>query len=157
MSYGNMWKWNGTETKRLKKNRRLKLWEMMQYWSWCILRLKFSPQWSSKWVRTKYFFSPKNCKNKNFLRPEKSTLSLWKLVTFYPNKQIWPNKLIEPKLCNHDNMKFVWSRIIVGIVFKKLMSYKSVNKLHFGQNDKMWANLAFLNIWSVYFSNTEKY
>ncbi len=26
-----------------------------------------------------------------FLQPEKSTLSLWKLITFYPNKQIWPN------------------------------------------------------------------
>jgi len=39
---------------------------------------------------------------------KKSTLSLWKLINFYPNKQIWPNKLIKLNLSNHDNTQFVW-------------------------------------------------
>jgi len=43
-----------------------------------------------------------------FLQQEKSTLSLWKLITFYHDKQIWPNKLINLKQSNCDNTKFVW-------------------------------------------------
>ncbi len=48
-----------------------------------------------------------------FLRPEKSCISLWKLITFYPNEQIWPNKLIKLKLSNHDNNQFVWLKFVV--------------------------------------------
>ena len=58
-----------------------------------------------------------------FLRPEKSCISLWKLITFYPNEQIWPNKLIKLKLSNHDNTQFVWTQI-GGIVLEKLMFLK---------------------------------
>jgi len=47
------------------------------------------------------------------LWPEKSVLSLWKLLTFYPNKQIWPSKLIKLKLSNHDNTQFVWLKLVV--------------------------------------------
>jgi len=40
---------------------------------------------------------------------KKSKIFLWKLITFYPNKQIWPNKLVNLKLSNHDNIQFVWA------------------------------------------------
>ncbi len=38
---------------------------------------------------------------------KKVAFTLWKLITFYPNKQIWPNKLIKFKLSDHDNTQFV--------------------------------------------------
>ncbi len=58
--------------------------------------------------------------SKYFLRPEKVHFlfkNYFKYlieVTFYPNKQIWPNKLIKLKLSNHDNTgkKNVWSNVI---------------------------------------------
>jgi hypothetical protein len=45
----------------------------------------------------------------------KSTLSLWKLITFYPNKQIWPNKVIKLKQFNGEHQ--ICLSLIVGIVF----------------------------------------
>ncbi len=52
-------------------------------------------------ISTETFIDYKHVKKiKYFLRPEKSTLSLWKLITFYPNKQIWPDELIKLKLSN---------------------------------------------------------
>jgi len=43
---------------------------------------------------------------------KKSTLSLWKLITIYPNKQIWPNKLIKLQLSNRDNTQFIWTKLM---------------------------------------------
>ena len=47
---------------------------------------------------------------KNILPPtrNKSRISLWKLITFDPNKQIQWNKQIQLKLSNRDNNKFAW-------------------------------------------------
>ncbi len=52
--------------------------------------------------------------NYKILPPKgKSTISFWKLITFYPNNKIWPNKLLKPKLSNHDNTQFVWVYLVV--------------------------------------------
>jgi len=69
--------------------------------------------------------------------PKKSRISLWKLITLYPNKQIWPNKLIKLKLSNHDNDCNWWYS------FREINVLKSVNKLRFEQNNKKWANLVY--------------
>jgi hypothetical protein len=34
--------------------------------------------------------------------------TLWKLITFYPNTQICPGKMIKLKLSNCDNTTFDW-------------------------------------------------
>jgi len=46
---------------------------------------------------------------KNLILPptlKKYTISS-KINNFFPNKQIWPNKLIKLKQANHDNTQFV--------------------------------------------------
>jgi len=47
--------------------------------------------------------------SKNLILPptlKKYTISS-KINNFFPNKQIWPNKLIKLKQANHDNTQFV--------------------------------------------------
>ena len=46
---------------------------------------------------------------------KKSRISLWKLITFSPKKQIQPNKLIKLKESNCDNNKFVWVNLILKL------------------------------------------
>ncbi len=62
----------------------------------------------------------------------KSTFSLWKIITFYPNKQIWPNKLIKLKLMIALNLfKCMW-----WDYFWEINVLERVGKLNFGQNNK---------------------
>jgi len=81
------------------------------------------------WInsKSKFFFTQKNHPQQDFLYvhyyyyslttkytssyPQKSLISLWKLITFYHNKQIWPNKLIKLWLSNHNNTQLFWLKL----------------------------------------------
>jgi len=52
------------------------------------------------WIRTVI--------GKCFLRPEKSRISLWKLIAFDYKNQFQQNKQFKLKLSNKDTTQFVW-------------------------------------------------
>ncbi len=87
---------------------------------------------------------------------EKSTISLWKLITFYPNKQIWPEKWL-----NSNYLIMITLNLFELNWWDSLWDInvlKSVNKLYFGQNYKKVGKFFFIFFYFyIYFSNPEKY